>query len=458
MHIHIIGICGTFMGGIAQLARQNGHRVTGSDENVYPPMSEQLAQAGVDVMQGYSANNLFEKPDQVVIGNAMSRGNEEVEAVLNSGLNYCSGPEWLARHVLDGRTVLAVAGTHGKTTTASMLTWILESANLDPGFLIGGVPQNFGITARNGGGQYFVVEADEYDSAFFDKRSKFVHYRPTIAILNNLEFDHADIFENLAAIQKQFHHFVRTIPGNGHLIYKQDDSALQEVLKMGYWTPLDTFASSESNWQSGEVQDGGSRFNVYHNTECLAQVNWSLTGEHNVQNALAAIAAAFAINIPIEESCKALSSFQNVRRRMELKGRIGEIEVYDDFAHHPTAIHTTLSGIKQNDPQRRIIAILEPRSNTMRMGVHKDTLSDALDQADIVIIFKPDNIHWDIRQSLSSLGDKLSVFDSIESIIKHVVCISGSNDRLIVMSNGGFAGIHNKIIKALDSAHQSKHD
>ncbi|MDH5183563.1 MAG: UDP-N-acetylmuramate:L-alanyl-gamma-D-glutamyl-meso-diaminopimelate ligase, partial [Gammaproteobacteria bacterium] len=375
MHIHILGICGTFMGGIALLAREMGHEVSGSDANVYPPMSTQLEEQGIRLMEGYDPSHLDPEPDMVVIGNAMSRGNPVVEYVLNRGLPYTSGPQWLAEHVLQGRWVLAVAGTHGKTTTASMLAWILEYAQLKPGFLIGGIPQNFGLSARAGEMPFFVVEADEYDTAFFDKRSKFVHYRPRTLVINNLEFDHADIFADLAAIQRQFHHLVRTIPAEGLIIHPQSETNVDEVLAQGCWTPLESFDLAAGNWQANKLSSDGSRFEVWLEGKVLGEVDWALMGDHNVNNCIAAIAAARHAGVPVEHAINAMAEFENVKRRMEVRGEVNGVTVYDDFAHHPTAISTTLDGLRQRVGEQRIIALLEPRSNTMRMGVHKQELA-----------------------------------------------------------------------------------
>ena len=455
MHIHILGICGTFMGGLAIMAKQMGHHVTGSDQNVYPPMSTQLEEQGIALMKGYSPENLDPAPDLVVVGNAISRGNPEIEAVLNRGLAYTSGPQWLYCYVLKNSWVLAVAGTHGKTTTSSMLAWILESAGLKPGFLIGGVPLNFGLSARLGDGRFFIVEADEYDTAFFDKRSKFVHYRPRTTILNNLEFDHADIFPDLAAIQRQFHHLIRSIPGNGLIIAPETDKTLAEVLQMGCWTPVEktTLEENPENavWRADLLAPDGSRFQLYHRGQLSGVVEWSLTGRHNVMNALSAIAAAHHAGVSPEEAAAALSMFKNVRRRLEVRARIDGITLYDDFAHHPTAIATTLEGLRARVDSARIIAVLEPRSNTMRMGVHADTLADSLKAADQSIIFQPEDLGWDAEQAIQG-AEHISVCRSLDSIVERLAKDARPGDHLVFMSNGSFGGIHKKVEDALRAA------
>lgn len=452
MHIHILGICGTFMGGIALIARAFGHQVSGSDANVYPPMSTQLEAAGIRLMEGYDPGHLDPAPDQVVVGNAMSRGNPAVEHMLARGLRYISGPQWLAENVLHDRWVLAVAGTHGKTSTASMLAWILEYAGLKPGFLIGGVPRNFGISARAGDAPFFVVEADEYDTAFFDKRSKFVHYRPRTLVMNNLEFDHADIFDDLEAIQRQFHHLVRTVPGNGLIISPLSDGNLHDVLEMGCWTPLQHFDTElEADWHVADCAPDGSSFDVICETHNVGTLQWSLSGRHNISNALAALAAARHAGVPPSVGIEALARFENVKRRMELRGEVGGVRVFDDFAHHPTAIRTTLDGLSQQVGNRRILAILEPRSNTMRMGVHVGQLADALGQADQVWVFAPPELGWDAATVLRSLGRRLHVHDSTQSIIDEVAGLSAPGDQVLIMSNGGFEGIHQRLLDALES-------
>ena len=447
MHIHILGICGTFMGGIALLAREMGHEVSGSDANVYPPMSTQLEQQGIRLMEGYDPAHLDPEPDMVVVGNAMSRGNPMVEHVLNRGLPYTSGPQWLAEHVLQGRWVLAVAGTHGKTTTASMLAWILEYAQLKPGFLIGGVPQNFGLSARAGAMPFFVVEADEYDTAFFDKRSKFVHYRPRTLVINNLEFDHADIFDDLAAIQRQFHHLVRTVPGEGLIIHPQAEGNVDQVLEQGCWTPLESFALSDGNWQAKKLADDGSRFEVWLDGELLGQVEWPLIGDHNVNNCIAAIAAARHAGVPVQHAIDAMAGFINVKRRMEVRGEVNGVTVYDDFAHHPTAITTTLDGLRQRVGQQRIIALLEPRSNTMRMGIHKEALAASIAAADLVYFYQPAGLDWNLGEVADAAGAQ--VFEDIDALVAEVAALAAAGDQILVMSNGAFGGIHDKLLGAL---------
>jgi UDP-N-acetylmuramate: L-alanyl-gamma-D-glutamyl-meso-diaminopimelate ligase len=456
VHIHILGICGTFMGGLAIMAKELGHHVTGSDQNVYPPMSTQLERHGIGLMRGFDPGNLDPLPDLVIIGNALSRGNPEVEAVLNLGLTYTSGAAWLHDFVLRKRWVLAVAGTHGKTTTTSMLTWILDQAGLNPGFLVGGVPLNFGLSARLGGDRYFVIEADEYDTAFFDKRSKFVHYRPRTAILNNLEYDHADIFPDLAAIQKQFHHLIRSIPGEGLIVMPEGDSNLDEVVRLGCWTPvqrtalIDAERSPGADWQARLFTPDASRFEVFARGRPAGEVRWSLTGNHNVQNALAAIAAAHHVGIESERAVEALHSFRNVKRRMEIHAEVGGITLYDDFAHHPTAIATTLEGLRARVGTARIIAILEPRSNTMRMGVHVDALAESLQSTDQAIIYQPPDLGWDAtRVAEGSPG--IRVITSIEGIVDHLGAEARAGDHLVFMSNGGFSGIHGKVAAQLSS-------
>ncbi|MES9945762.1 MAG: UDP-N-acetylmuramate:L-alanyl-gamma-D-glutamyl-meso-diaminopimelate ligase [gamma proteobacterium symbiont of Ctena orbiculata] len=450
MHIHILGICGTFMGGIALLARALGHKVSGSDANVYPPMSTQLQQAGIQLLEGFEAEHLQPAPDVVVVGNAMSRGNPAVEAMLNQGLPYTSGPQWLAEHVLQGRWVLAVAGTHGKTSCASLLAWILQQAGLQPGFLIGGVPENFGLSARLGDSPFFVVEADEYDTAFFDKRSKFVHYRPRTLIMNNLEFDHADIFDDLLMIQRQFHHLVRTVPAEGLIISPLNDGNLSEVLDMGVWTPLEFFDPEiEAGWHAEQVAADGHSFDVICEGENHGRVSWDLIGRHNVANALAALAAARHAGVPPGSAIEALSSFKNVKRRMELRGEVHGVRVYDDFAHHPTAIATTLDGLRNQVGDARIIALLEPRSNTMKRGVHADRLAAALEAADQVMMLLPDDLAWDAAVALASLGDRAELFDDTASMVTRVVAMARPGDRILVMSNGGFEAIHQRLLDAL---------
>lgn len=454
MHLHILGICGTFMGGIALLARSLGHQVSGSDANVYPPMSTQLQQAGIELIEGYTAEHLQPAPDVVVVGNAMSRGNPAVEAMLNLGLPYTSGPQWLAEHVLQGRWVLAVAGTHGKTSTASMLAWLLQDAGLNPGFLIGGVPENFGVSARLGESPFFVVEADEYDTAFFDKRSKFVHYRPRTLVLNNLEFDHADIFEDLAMIQRQFHHLVRTVPSQGLILAPLTDGNLSEVLDMGCWTPLEYFDPEiEAGWHAEASTPDGHAFDVVYQGEDVGRVDWPLIGRHNVANALAAIAAARHAGVPAKQAISSLSSFKNVKRRMELRGEVEGIRVYDDFAHHPTAIATTLEGLRRQVGNASILALLEPRSNTMKLGVHAQLLADSLSEADRALVFMPADLPWDLAAALAPLGSKAELFGDTAEMIRRVTELAQPGDHLLVMSNGGFEGIHQRLLDALEAKH-----
>ncbi len=452
MHIHILGVCGTFMGGLALLAKQQGHRVTGSDENVYPPMSTQLEEQGIGLKNGYDAKNLEDAPDLVVIGNALSRGNPEVEAVLNLGLPYVSGPQWLYNYILKDRWVVAVAGTHGKTTTSSMLAWILERANLRPGFLIGGIPLNLGVSARLGAAPYFVVEADEYDTAFFDKCSKFLHYRPRTAVLNNLEYDHADIFPDLAAIQCQFHQLVRSIPGNGLIIAPETDDNIAEVLRMGCWTPVAKTAlkspTSAAEWQAELKRSDASRFEIHRAGRKAGVVEWNLTGLHNVQNALAAVAAAGHIGVHAEGAIATLCSFAGVKRRLEIRAIINGITLYDDFAHHPTAIATTLQGLRARVDGERIIAILEPRSNTMRMGIHANTLGASLRAADIAILYQPAELGWNVGQ-IAEAADNISVSGSLDALVEWLGREARPGDHLVFMSNGSFGGIHQRVATVL---------
>ncbi|HRQ65346.1 MAG TPA: UDP-N-acetylmuramate:L-alanyl-gamma-D-glutamyl-meso-diaminopimelate ligase [Xanthomonadaceae bacterium] len=450
MRTHILGICGTFMGGVAALARALGDEVEGSDHNVYPPMSTQLQDLGIGLKQGYRGEHLDPAPDLVVIGNALSRGNPAVEHVLNAGIRYTSGAQWLAERVLQGRTVLAVAGTHGKTTTASLLAYILEVAGRDPGFLIGGVPANFGVSARLGGGDCFVVEADEYDTAFFDKRSKFVHYRPLVAVLNNLEYDHADIFPDLAAIQRQFHHFVRTVPGRGRLIVNAEDRHLADTLAMGRWTPVESFAlEADARWRAELLAADGSAFIVFHDGERLGEVRWPLIGRHNVMNALAALAAAAAVDIDVATLLPALAEFRSVRRRMEALGDIGGAHLYDDFAHHPSAIAATLDGLRRRVADARILVALEPRSNSMRMGAHADALAPSLAQADGVFLLAPPALAWDTTPLLTALDDRGRVFTEVEGLVAALAATAMPGDHVVFMSNGGFGGAQHRLLVAL---------
>ncbi len=442
------------MGGVALLARALGHRVTGSDANVYPPMSTQLEQAGIELMQGYDAAHLDPAPDVVVVGNAMKRGIPAVEYMLDQGLHYVSGPQWLKEYLLQDRWVLAVAGTHGKTTAASMLAWVLQDAGLEPGFLIGGVPGNFGLSARLGSEPFFVVEADEYDTAFFDKRSKFVHYGPRTLILNNLEFDHADIFDDLAMIQRQFHHLVRTVPGTGLILHPPGVAAMDEVLAMGCWTPTESFGDGSDSdhrgdWTADLLEADGSRFRVLLRGEPMGEVCWNQTGRHNVSNALAVLGAARHADVPVEHGIAALGRFEGVKRRMELRGEVAGVSVYDDFAHHPTAIATTLEGLRNRVGHRRILAVLEPRSNTMRLGVHNEQLAASLDLADRVYVFSPDDLGWDAAPVFEPLGARAQVFGEVDTIVERVVAEATDGDQVLVMSNGGFQGIHLRLLDAL---------
>jgi UDP-N-acetylmuramate: L-alanyl-gamma-D-glutamyl-meso-diaminopimelate ligase len=441
MHIHILGICGTFMGGIAAIAKQAGHRVTGCDANVYPPMSTQLEAMGIQLIEGFDAGQIKLEPDVFVIGNVVSRGNPLMEEILNRSLPYISGPQWLAENVLHDKWVLAVAGTHGKTTTSSMLAWILEYGNLNPGFLVGGVPQNFGISARLTETPFFVIEADEYDTAFFDKRSKFVHYRPRTAILNNLEFDHADIFPDLAAIETQFHHLVRTVPGNGLIVANGREASLERVLARGCWTPVEKFGVADG-WLMGGADT------IAFKEAFQGRLQWNLMGEHNRMNALAAIAAARHAGIPSEISIEALAAFRNVKRRMEVRGVVNRITVYDDFAHHPTAIETTLAGLRQKVGNARILAVLEPRSNTMKLGVMKDALPASLRDADQVFCYGA-NLGWDAAAALAPLQEKAASFDDLNTLVAAVASAARPGDHVLVMSNGGFGGVHGKLLAAL---------
>lgn len=459
MHIHILGICGTFMGGLAILARQLGHTVSGSDANVYPPMSTQLEEQGIVLTEGYDPDQLNPAPDLIVVGNAMSRGNPAVEYMLEQGLKYTSGPQWLSEHLLQDRWVLACAGTHGKTTTSSMLAWILEYAKMAPGYLIGGVPGDFGVSARLGESPFFVIEADEYDSAFFDKRSKFVHYRPRTAVLNNLEFDHADIFEDLAAIQKQFHHLVRIIPSNGRVILPAHCENLEQVLAMGLWSEREYTAVNETidkGWSAQLSQADGGVFDVLLDGDKVATVNWSHTGDHNVSNALSAIAAARHVGVTADIAAQALSQFQGVKRRMELLAEVNGVTVYDDFAHHPTAIATTLAGLRAKVGKQKITAIIEPRSNTMRMGSHLAKLAEATRLADRVIWYQPPGLDWSLTSVVAESQGRASVMQSTDDIINTMVSTAELGEQVVIMSNGGFAGIHQQLVTALQGSQHTK--
>lgn len=447
MHIHILGICGTFMGGIAAIARAAGHKVTGCDANVYPPMSTQLASLGVELIEGYDAGQTKLEPDVYVIGNVITRGNPLMEAMLDRGLPYISGPQWLRENAMQGRWVLAVAGTHGKTTTSAMLAWILEHAGLSPGFLIGGVPQNFGVSARITDMPFFVIEADEYDTAYFDKRSKFIHYPARTAVLNNLEFDHADIFPDLAAIETQFHHFVRTLPGNGLIVSNGAEAALERVLARECWTPVERF-DADRGWRAQPASDGSS-FEVVLDGKTCGTVRWNLLGAHNRSNALAAIAAARHAGVPHNAAIEALAGFENVKRRMELRGVARGVSVYDDFAHHPTAIATTIAGLRASANGARILAVIEPRSNTMKLGVMKKALPGSLQAADRVYCYSG-GLTWDAQSALEPLGAKANVTSDLDALVVQIAGDARAGDHVLVMSNGGFGGIHDKLLKALE--------
>ncbi|MDH5693587.1 MAG: UDP-N-acetylmuramate:L-alanyl-gamma-D-glutamyl-meso-diaminopimelate ligase, partial [Gammaproteobacteria bacterium] len=447
----ILGICGTFMGGVAVLARQLGFKVTGSDLGVYPPMSTYLESEGITITQGYDPAQLEPKPDLVVIGNAMTRGNPCVERVLNTGLAFTSGPEFIKNYILKDRWVIAVAGTHGKTTTTGMIAWILEDNGLDPGFLIGGIPGNFPVSARLGTTPFFVIEADEYDTAFFDKRSKFVHYLARTAVLNNLEFDHADIFPDLEAIIRQFHHFVRILPGEGLVIHNAADASIARVLGHGCWSQKEGFAApGPSNWSSIKRKEDASQFEVLFGDSSYGSVNWDLIGDHNMNNAMAAIAAARHVGVSAENAVDSLSRFRNAKRRLEVRGVVKGITVYDDFAHHPTAIASTIQGLRRKVGGQRIVAVLEPRSNTMRLGVHAHNLVESFNGADHVMFYQPPEMAWDIKEISNSLGDRLSVFNKIENLISALCANTQSGEHILIMSNGGFENLHNRLLQALE--------
>ena len=452
MHLHILGICGTFMGGLAAIAREAGHRVTGCDARVYPPMSDQLRRLDIELIEGYGADQMALNPDVFVIGNVVSRARAEdfplFEAILDAGADYTSGPQWLAENVLRHQHVLAVAGTHGKTGTTSMLAWILEAAGLEPGFLVGGVPLNFGVSARRGGGRYFVIEADEYDTALFDKRSKFLHYRPRTAILNNLEYDHADIFPDLAAIETQFHHLLRTVPSSGRLVVNARDEALQRVLDRGSWSEVVRFGALREEPGALRARGEPQAFDVLRGSLKIGHVEWTLQGEHNQLNALAAIAAAEHVGVAPEAAAAALSSFRNVKRRMERVGEAGGVAVYDDFAHHPTAMRTTVAGLRQQVGLARVLAVFEPRSNTMKQGAMKAQLPWALEDADLSFCLQGP-YGWDAREALAPLGDAAVVADDVDALVTMVVAAAQPGDHVLCMSNGGFGGIHGKLLAAL---------
>lgn len=450
MHIHILGICGTFMGGVAVLARAAGYRVTGCDGNVYPPMSTQLRDLGVEIHEGFDAAQLDDEPDCVVVGNVMSRGVEVVEAMLDRGIPYTSGPRWLAENLLHGRHVLAIAGTHGKTTTASMLAWILEDTGNSPGYLIGGIPANFGVSARQGSSEYFVVEADEYDTAFFDKRAKFVHYSPRTLVLNNLEFDHADIYADLDAINWQFHQLLRTVPGSGRIISNAADPNLPAVIDAGCWTPVETFSSAgKADWQAEFADASERRVRITAPDGTTGETRWQLGGRHNLENAVAAIAAARSAGVSLEQGLAALARFEGVKRRMERTATVGDIAIYDDFAHHPTAIRRTIAGVRRRFPGQRIVVAIEPRSNTMKLGVHNEDLAESLSGADRVWMYRPDGMSADFESSLKDLGDKLRLFPDYDNLVTDMATELRAGDRVVFMSNGGFGAARQTLTAVL---------
>ncbi|OCG37892.1 UDP-N-acetylmuramate:L-alanyl-gamma-D-glutamyl-meso-diaminopimelate ligase [Gilliamella sp. Fer2-1] len=458
MHIHILGICGTFMAGIALIARSLGHKVTGSDKNVYPPMSTLLQKEHIDIIEGYDPSQLASTPDLVIIGNALSRGNPCVEYVLDNNIPYISAPQWLHDNVLRDRWVIAVAGTHGKTTTAGMVNWILEKLNYKQGFVIGGVPGNFDVSARLGEGNFFVIEADEYDCSFFDKRSKFMHYCPKTLIMNNLEFDHADIFDDLSSIQKQFHHLVRLVPSKGLIISPQEDVNLKQVLAKGCWSEQ-VFTESETGWLAQRINNDASHFAVYYNNAKVGEVKYSLVGEHNMHNALMAIAAAHNVGIDPADACLALSSFINAKRRLELYGEINNIEIYDDFAHHPTAILATLEALRSKiGANRRILAVLEPRSNTMKLGVSKDELAPSLGRADEIFIFQPEQLPWLVADVVDACIQPAHWTGDIDLLVEMITKTARPTDAILIMSNGGFNGIHKKILESLEKQQIKAHE
>ena len=462
MHILILGICGTFMGGIAAIAKQLGHRVSGCDANVYPPMSTQLEQLGIELKQGYLTEHLKDEPDLVIVGNAMSRGNVMVEYVLDRNIAYTSGPQWLLENVLKDRWVVAISGTHGKTTTSSMVAWILEYAHMKPGFLIGGVPQNFDCSARLGDAPFFVIEADEYDTAFFDKRSKFVHYRPRTLVINNMEFDHADIFDDLSDIQRQFHHLIRMVPSNGLVLSPKNESAITETLAQGCWTPTEFSVDNEckkEGWHAEKLIADGSEFIVRFKDEIQGTVKWNLIGDFNIDNGLMAIASARHAGVPSAVAIDALAEFINTKRRLELRGEVNQVRVFDDFAHHPTAITKTLAGVRANvdmasvkdNKKRRVIAVLEPRSNTMKSGVHKDTLATSLSQADVVYLFQGEQVKWSVETLIQDCQQPCIVETNIETLVANITENSQAGDTIVVMSNGGFGHIHEKLLAELNN-------
>ena len=448
-HIHILGVCGTFMGGVAIIAKQMGYRVTGSDINVYPPMSTFLTENGIEIIPHFETSQLQPAPDMVIVGNAMKRGNPCVEYILDNQLPYTSGPQWLHDNVLRERWVLAVSGTHGKTTTTGMLAWILEQNGLSPSFLIGGIAGNFGVSARLGESNFFVIEADEYDTAFFDKRSKFVHYNPKTLIINNLSFDHADIFDDLKAIQRQFHHMIRTIPSSGLILSDKTEQSVKETLDMGCWSHKQ-FLGEEQEWYAQRISNDCTHFAVFHKGEKMAEVNWSIVGQHNMHNALMAIAATHHAGVSVENACAALATFVNAKRRLEVKGEVNGITVYDDFAHHPEAIQATLTALRDKiGGSVRIIAVLEPRSNTMKMGMHKDDIAPSLVRADYVFVLQPDNIPWDVSDITNKCLQPAKWTANLERLVDMVVAEAQPTDHILVMSNGSFGGIHQKLLDKL---------
>ena len=451
MHIHILGICGTFMGGIAAIAKEMGFRVSGCDANVYPPMSTQLESLGIELMQGYQVEHLADEPDLVIVGNAMARGNPLVEYVLDRNIPYTSGPQWLLENVLKDRWVLAVSGTHGKTTTSSMLAWILEYAKLTPGFLIGGVPQNFSSSARLGNSPFFVIEADEYDTAFFDKRSKFVHYRPRTLVINNMEFDHGDIFNDITDIQRQFHHLIRMVPSNGLVLSPANTQTIEETLNLGCWTPQEQMSLSDElvGWSVRKLKTDGSEYEVYFKGTLQGVVNWQLIGDFNIENGLMAIAASRHAGVPTNVAIEALAEFVNTKRRLELKGEVNQVKVYDDFAHHPTAIAKTLDGLRKHVGQSRILAVLEPRSNTMKSGIHKETLPKSLALADQVFVFQGEQVKWSVSELIDACHQPCNVSKDINKLVDMVADEATPTDHILVMSNGGFGNFHQKLIDAL---------
>jgi len=459
MHIHILGICGTFMGGVAALAKDLGHHVSGSDQNVYPPMSTQLKRLGVHCYQGYDRKNISDDVDLVIVGNVMSRGNELIEWLLNSSVPYSSGPEWLANFVLKERWVVAVSGTHGKTTTSSMVAWLLDRAGMDPGFLIGGVPENFKVSARLGSSQYFVIEADEYDTAFFDKRAKFMHYRPKTLAINNIEYDHSDIYPNIDAIISQFNHLIKTIPSNGMIVINHQDDNVKQVLASGYWSKVETFSSKEksANWY-GEYDLIGvkSKFSITKDEMKFSEASWSLFGTHNLENALSAIACVSSVGIPLEDATKSLSYFKGVKRRLEKKGVFSGVHVFDDFAHHPTAIMKTVDAVKGITGNARLIVALEFRSNSMKSGVHASQLQESLENADEIHLFTPEGMQWEPSEYLDGIKKKLYFYESLEKMSKNIACNAKNNDHILIMSNGNFGGLSRMVSQALESKNLKK--